>query len=328
MTATVLSRYQERLTRLVVNRRDGQFSPHKVCMLLAVLDLAMGGGLASNRIVYGPALLERYRRMFAAVARPGDHANPYFPFFHLKGRLQDRSASFWHLQAMPGRESIVEAMSTVRSDSDILKNIAWAWLDTDLFALVQDTEAAAQLSDTLTKHWFERGMAELRRVAGRCHEVSRYERSLREGSVVEVGESGPPAYVRDGAFRRVVIESYDYRCAATGLRVLLDGGEAMVEAAHIHPHAVSGDDDPSNGLALTPDMHWAMDRNLIAPGPDLRWHVSQVLDDRIPDFARLVALEGRDLFLPVNRSFVPRADVLEWRLDRLRQLDWRPAAFP
>lgn len=297
-------------------------------MLLAVLDLALGGGLASNRIVYGPALLERYRRLFAAVASTGDHANPYFPFFHLTGKLQDKTVSFWHLQALPGREAVVEAMSTARGDGDILNNIAWAWLDDDLFALLQDTRAVVALSDTLTTHWFERGMAELQRVAGRCHEVSRYERMLRDGSCIALGEPVPPSYVRDGAFRRVVIEGYDYRCAATGLRVLLDGGEAMVEAAHIHPHAMSGDDDPSNGLALTPDMHWAMDRNLIAPGPDLRWHVSRVLDDRIPDFGRLIALEGRDLFLPSNRSLVPRADVLEWRLDRLRQLDWRPAVLP
>jgi len=56
----------------------------------------------------------------------------------------------------------------------------------------------------------------------------------------------------------------------------------MVEAAHIRPFAVSGDDDPRNGLAFTPDMHWAMDRNLIAPGPDLNWHVSRVLDGRLP----------------------------------------------
>ena len=51
-----------------------------------------------------------------------------------------------------------------------------------------------------------------------------------------------------------------------------------VEAAHIHPFSEAGGDDPRNGLALTPDMHWAMDKHLIAPGEDLKWHVSPVLD--------------------------------------------------
>jgi len=44
----------------------------------------------------------------------------------------------------------------------------------------------------------------------------------------------------------------------------------MVEAAHIHSFAEAGDDGPRNSSARTPDMHWAMDRQLIAPGPDRR----------------------------------------------------------
>jgi putative restriction endonuclease len=93
----------------------------------------------------------------------------------------------------------------------------------------------------------------------------------------------------------------------------------MVEAAHIHPFSEAGDDDPRNGLALTPDMHWAMDTGLIAPGPDLKWYVSEALDDRVPDFSRLVALRGRSLFLPTEKRFAPKAASLAWRLERLRR---------
>lgn len=131
-------------------------------------------------------------------------------------------------------------------------------------------------------------------------------------------EAPPPAYIRDPAFRRVVTELYDYRCAATGLRVVLSGGEAMVEAAHIHPFSEAGDDDPRNGLALCPNMHWAMDRNLIAPGPDLKWHVSPTLDKRIPDFSLFVSIEGQPLFPPREARFTPKREALEWRMQRLR----------
>ncbi len=93
----------------------------------------------------------------------------------------------------------------------------------------------------------------------------------------------------------------------------------MVEAAHIHPFSEAGDDDPRNGLALTPDMHWAMDRHLIAPGPDLKWHVSRVLDRRIPDLARLTGLEGQGLFLPREVRFAPKREALQWRLEQLRR---------
>lgn len=112
-------------------------------------------------------------------------------------------------------------------------------------------------------------------------------------------------------------EIYDFRCAATGLRLVLRDGAAMVEAAHIHPFSETGDDDPRNGLALTPDMHWALDRYLIAPDTDFRWRVSPLLDPRIPDYRVLTALEGKPLFLPREARMYPKREAIEWRLSRL-----------
>lgn len=318
-----LRRYETCFDSLVINTSSGRASPHKICMLLAVLDLALAGGLRENRIAYAPPLLERYRRYFDAVRREGDHPNAYFPFFHLQGRLRNRQPSFWHLVPRAGCEVVVAAMDTARSDSAIVQRIDHVRLDDALFDLLQDADACIALSDAVARRWFQRGLQELNRMAQRSRAVSRYECSLREPQAI-VAEPPPPAYVRSAAFRSVVVERYGYRCAATGHRVLLGGGEAMVEAAHIHPFSLSGDDDPRNGVALTPDMHWAMDRNLIAPGPDLHWHVSQALDDRVPDLQRFVALKNRRMLLPERPAHWPKEAALSWRLQRLRDPDWRP----
>ena len=315
---SALPTYQLALTRLAVNQRGGRASPHKICLLLAVLDLARGGGLPVNRIVFGPPLLERYHGFFNAVKQPGDHANPYFPFFHLAGKQRGGGASFWHLVPLPGREAVLAAMSTARSLRDITDNIAWAELDADLFALLQQPEALDALGQTLAGHWFDRGLQELGNIAAQSEASSRYEYRLRHGEPLTATEP-PPAWVRDPAFRRVVTEAYDWRCAATGLRILLPTGESLVEAAHIHPFCEAGDDDPRNGLALTPDMHWALDRHLIAPGEDLLWHVSPLLDRRIPDYAPLVRLDNQPLILPTERRFAPKRDSLAWRMAHLRR---------
>jgi putative restriction endonuclease len=319
--------YCGKLTRLRVNVQNGHVSPHKICMLLAMFDLALAGGLRTNRIEYGPALLERYRRFFDAVRTPSDHINPYFPFFHLRGPLRDGRPSFWHLCPRPGREAVAAAMTTAQSSRDITDNFSHACLDEELFQLLQSPGAVHTLSATLAGYWLDRGLPDLRGVVERTARISVYEYRLRTRLQPPAGvaEAPPPAYVRDPAFRRVVTEAYDYRCAATGLRVLLPSGEAMVEAAHIHPFSVAADDDPRNGLALTPDMHWAMDRNLIAPGPDYRWHVSPLLDSRVPDNARFCALDGKSLILPSEGRMYPKQDALEWRIDRLRDPDWCPA---
>src|SRR4051812_47239616 len=104
-----LAEYQDKFRRLVVNMSGGRASPHKICMLLALLDLARAGGLPENRIYFGPPLLERYQQLFDSVRAPGDHPNPYFPFFHLTGKLRTGETSFWHLHPLLGRETVLDA---------------------------------------------------------------------------------------------------------------------------------------------------------------------------------------------------------------------------
>jgi hypothetical protein len=43
-----LATYQQAFARLVINQRGGRASPHKICMLLAVLDLARAGACPST----------------------------------------------------------------------------------------------------------------------------------------------------------------------------------------------------------------------------------------------------------------------------------------
>jgi putative restriction endonuclease len=313
-----LATYADRFRRLNVNVAHGRASPHKICMLLAVLDLARGGALPQNRIEYAPPLLERYALYFNAVRTARDHPNPYFPFFHLAGSLRGGDNSFWHLQAKPGRESVLANIGTARSARQVTDNIDHASLDPALFELIQNTVAVDALSAVLAETWFDRGLQDLDAVVGRTREISRYERLLRtSANGVPMAAEATPSYVRDPAFRRVVTEIYDFRCAATGSRLVLPDGAAMVEAAHIHPFSEAGDDDPRNGLALTPDMHWALDRFLIAPDTAYRWRVSPALDRRIPDHRVLTELEGKPLFLPREARMYPRREVIEWRLSRL-----------
>jgi putative restriction endonuclease len=44
---------------------------------------------------------------------------------------------------------------------------------------------------------------------------------------------------RDGAFRQTILEIYDYTCAACGLRVRLNDGFSLVDAAHLIPFSVA-----------------------------------------------------------------------------------------
>lgn len=309
--------YSRKFAALRVATNNGHRSPHKICMLLAVLDLARSGRLTRNQIDFGPELLTRYQQFFSGVSTIRDNPNPHYPFFYLRSDLKGSTNSFWHLQPIAGREIVLASMSNVRKISDVTDNIAFAYLDTELFELLQEPAAIDALSNSLAKHWFDRGLEELHTVVTQYAAVASYEQKLRNSSL-PAQEAVPPEYVRKPAFRRMVTQIYDYRCAATGIRLVLNTGESMIEAAHIHPFSEAGDDDPRNGLALTPNIHWAMDRDLIAPGPDLRWHVSRIIDERIPDNAVLLSLDNKPLLLPSESRWTPKKASLEWRMERLR----------
>ncbi|MDB5651065.1 MAG: endonuclease family protein [Hyphomicrobiales bacterium] len=57
---------------------------------------------------------------------------------------------------------------------------------------------------------------------------------------------------RDQAFRRVVRDAYDSRCAISGLRLLNGGGRPEVQAAHIKAVEDRGPDSVRNGLGPRP----------------------------------------------------------------------------
>ena len=92
----------------------------------------------------------------------------------------------------------------------------------------------------------------------------------------------------------------------------------MIDAAHLIPYAETQNNDPRNGMALTPTFHRALDQNLIAPGPDLKWHISRVVEPRIPDNAPLVELDGQDVVFYGDLKYRPSPASLEWRMANLR----------
>src|SRR5258708_29817376 len=70
---------------------------------------------------------------------------------------------------------------------------------------------------------------------------------------------GEPTLIRprlgQGAFRIVVTDNYQRRCAVTGERTL-----PALDAAHIRPYAEQGVHEPINGLLLRRDIHSLFDR--------------------------------------------------------------------
>jgi putative restriction endonuclease len=317
---TILDAYIQRFDALRpnLNRDSGAHSPHKIIMLLTAMQLVENGEVTENRFEYLSRLLELYATFFEIARTKHDQPNPYFPFYHLLERGRE---PFWFPQPIPGREVHLEAMSSCSSHRLVTENISHVTLAPDLFQLLQNAAARTQLRDALIDRWLPAHKIALEKVFTDERDVESY-RGQVEAAAGTAAAAATSVPVRNAAFARLVRDAYDYRCAATGTRVLLpDYHTALIEAAHLIPFSESQDDRSSNGMALTPNMHWALDRFIIAPDTDLKWRVSPILDRRIGDYGPFFDIDGQDVFLPRRDKDCPRQEALEWRMDHLLKAD-------
>ena len=307
------------LDRLYNLRRDKSGSherPHKPALLLSIIDLLDRGVIARNEVPLSEELVATFKRYFAVVRRENDQPTIQNPFFHLCGD------KFWRLVPAAGEWQIYQegATSGAPSVAELRRRVAYGKFDEGMWQLLNEPVARHQLREALIARYFPEDREKLAVVAG-AHLIRPPDTFSPSDAEKAMREELPPG--RDGAFRRTILEVYDYRCAACGVRVLLDQAVSLVEAAHLIPFNVSRNDKPTNGMALCPNHHWAMDRHLIAPVPDDKrragiWRVNEDrLDDRIEGQRDLVAIAGKSVSPPGEEKFYPALESLRWREEHL-----------
>lgn len=118
---------------------------------------------------------------------------------------------------------------------------------------------------------------------------------------------------RNKAFRRKLLEQYDYRCAFTGRKFQSPKGQLVLglDAAHIIPVSEYGSDHPANGLPLTKDLHWAFDRGLIGVASDRTIMVPNSVSV-LPGNEFLRDLHGRPIREARDQNLRVMNEALEW----------------
>ena len=91
-------------------------------------------------------------------------------------------------------------------------------------------------------------------------------------------------------------------------------GATIVDAAHIHRFADSGNNDPRNGLALSKNAHWMFDEGLWTLADDLTVEVvGEAFAEAGPDALLLSQYRGRRLaHLPRDPAVWPDPAHLDW----------------
>ena len=111
-----------------------------------------------------------------------------------------------------------------------------------------------------------------------------------------------------GAFRVLVTDAYQRRCAVSGERTL-----PVLEAAHIRPYSSQGPHRVNNGILLRSDIHKLFDLGYVTVTPQLRVEVSPRLREEWENGREYYAYHGRELTQrPTGVHSLPSLEFLQW----------------
>lgn len=310
--------YRSRFAKLRVarSRQHGE-APYKPALLLAVLDGIENDDIQNNCICITPELLAAFRSICRDLSTSAlFRANNFsLPFYHLT------SDGFWHLHTQPGMEVLLTASRSVKSFRSLRDTVEYAYLDTELWELLQEPIAREELRHTLLGRYFPQTRFRYRPAAGAQAVQAIRQQILEEPAAVYrtyvAAADELDIAVRSGLFKRMVVEAYDHTCAISGLKLVSTHSAALnplLDACHIVPWAVSHDDTLPNGLALTPTLHRAFDRHLLRIDEDYRVRVAMSFRELSGGSHGLLQFDGQQLRLPERQEWWPGRENLRQRL--------------
>jgi len=297
-------------------------APHKPFLLLAVLDLVARGVIISPFITITGDLVELnelFNLYWRRIIPLGQSSSIAFPFSRL------HNETFWELVPLPEREITPAALNNISSVSQLRTLALGARMDAELFTYMQQPECRNALREALLRSCFsEQARTALEEQAVINAEAFNYSIELEQKAHMPLvketleEDSYKPA-VRDQGFRRIVVSTYDHRCALCGVRIITPEGHTVVDAAHIIPWSKSRNDDLRNGMALCKICHWAFDEGMMGVSENYDVITSRQIaaNPNVPGF--LLTLTGRSIIPPPDRDLWPAQQYLaehrkEWRL--------------
>ena len=164
--------------------------------------------------------------------------------------------------------------------------------------------------NTVRGEYYDLTEGEGRRVWDAVRAVGAPQASVSPFLEVPGGVGVPMLYlprIGQGAFRLMVMDAYERRCAVTGEKTL-----PALDAAHIRPFRDEPSHRVNNGLLLRSDIHRLFDQGYVTVDPDLRFRVSSEIRDRFHNGVIYYDLDGRPVRTPAHAEQQPDREALDW----------------
>lgn len=275
---------------------------HKPILILSVLELITQRSIVKNQIFVSTELIDTFKKYWSILVSNSMYTDAlHYPFVHL------RREGFWHVKFKDTYQG-----DRIKTTNKLKEKVEYAYLDDELFELLQDAFSRQVLVDSLVSTWFADSSSSLGDILDIDLEFDRVEEPELQNLDSEIKVTLRRSIVRNSFFRKLVVREYDYRCAFCKLRIIRDPNQNIVDGAHIKPFSEFLDSKIDNGLSLCKNHHWAFDLGWFSVDDNYRILVTQDLDDDSPYTRAMKDFDRELIVLPSNERYFPRLESLQW----------------
>ncbi|HAG80002.1 MAG TPA: HNH endonuclease [Cyanobacteria bacterium UBA12227] len=311
-----LAYYCQRFSELNVNTSEKRGdAPYKPILLLSIIELIGRGLIKDNRITITDELTKTFNKYRQSLSDGSFKSSLSLPFFH----LTNEDYQFWHLDYNSKYDYSPQTNEKIRKSIKQLREyVNYAYIDRELFELIQDQDSRKELVDTIISAWFslsQNKLEDILQVNQKLQDSFQKELEKLEKSAEQ--KALPSSYlhkvsVRNAFFRKAVVHIYDYKCAFCGLKVRKKINQNIVDGAHIKPFAKFYDSRINNGLSLCKNHHWAFDHGWFCIDNTYKILIASDLEEDSPNAKPMKAFQGEFILLPTSSQYFPSIDALQW----------------
>jgi putative restriction endonuclease len=297
------------------NQKQGGEALNQPILLLSVIDLIAQGSIKNNTIRISDELISTFKRYWSLLTFDSfENSDFALPFFHLK----NRKGKFWHLKFSSDYEGgRPQTINTLKQAVD------YAYLDDELFSLLQEQETRKELIDALIAAWFSskgKAIEDILKINQEFQDSTQEE--TEKTKKLENPENEPKFYlkksiIRNAFFRKAIVHIYDYKCAFCRLKVTRKLTQNIVDGAHIKPFFKFYDSKIDNGIAFCKNHHWAFDQGWFCIDDKYKILVASDLEEESPHAKPMKDFHGEIIVLPNSEQYFPSMEALQWHRENI-----------
>ncbi len=292
-------------------------APHKPILLLSILQAVQNELILSPQIYVTAELICLFKATWSKLVNTQHVCTFTLPFFH----LHKEKSAFWKLLPNPGYEVMLFSQESMSSLGTLNTQVHHAEIPGELFLLMLDQKANHTLQVLLLdeyfpstkQHYIENSYAYLdlfNQIENKLLQESP-EQYATEIKQLIYSHQEEEVFLRGSVFKREIPKLYQNTCCISSLNIESTRNISMIDACHIVPFSESYNDTVSNGIALSPTLHRAFDRGLIAINSEYRVMIAQDLYESTSAHT-LKGFEGKTILLPANSNFHPAQENFGW----------------